>query len=489
MFGKKRIYLDNTATTRTRKEVYKEMRKYFLKEYANPSSIHQDGLIARGSIEMARERIAQVLNCNSEELIFTGSGSESNNLAIRGVANACKDKGRHIISTKIEHSSVIRTCKDLEKKEYEVTYLSVDDSGFIDLKELERSIRPDTVLVSIIYVNNEIGTIQDIERIAEIVKNKGALLHLDGVQALPYIKMDLSGLNADLMSFSGHKLYAPKGAGLLYVKGGTPIDPIIFGGEQEFGIRSGTENVPYIVGLSKAIALNDKEKKKYVEKLTPLRDHLIKNVLDTIPGCRLTGSKDDRSPNHASFCFSGINGKMLVKEMSQYGIDVSSGSACSSPSNDPSHVLAACGIDREYLFGGLRVTIGRYNTRKDIDYLISILAKAIKKMREDDVLYNNEAIFISQSEFKKKTESGEILQIIDVRPIKYPKETIPGSIHIPDFRLKSGIKKLDRNIETVVVCYQGDILSPQVQQLLVKKGFVKVKVLKGGMFSYAKFSV
>lgn len=484
---KKRIYLDNTATTRTRREVINEMAKYFNKVYANPSSIHQDGLIARGSIEMARERIANVINCNSEEIIFTGSGSEANNTAIRGVAYELRNSGKHIITSPIEHSSIIQTCESLKQEGFEITYLDVDSSGNFNLEHLANSIRKDTILVTLGYVNNEIGTIQDINAISEIVKSKNKILHLDAVQALPYIKIDCSKLDVDLMSFSGHKLYAPKGMGILYVKNETILLPLIYGGEQEFGLRSGTENIPYIVGLSKAIQLNEKEKDEYVKTLTGFRNQILDSVTRNIPDVIITGDRENRVPNNASFCFKDINGKMLVKKLSQLRIDVSSGAACSSSKNKPSHVLAACRINGDYLYGGLRVTVGKYNTQKEINYFLKILPETVREMRENKSSYRNEAVFISQKQFHQKLLNKEEIQILDVRPVKYPNKEIPGSIHSPLWKLKQTAKMLDREKEIVVVCYQGDILSPQAHQQLVKLGFSNVKVLKGGLFGYFNF--
>ncbi|MDR1701560.1 MAG: aminotransferase class V-fold PLP-dependent enzyme [Sporomusaceae bacterium] len=483
-FTKKNIYLDNTATTRTRREVIAEMNKYFSAVYANPSSIHQDGLIARGSLEMARERIAGALGCLAAELIFTGSGSESNNLAIRGAAKALAAQGRHLVTSKIEHSSVLNTCRALAKDGWEVTYLDVDTQGRLDLKQLSAALRPDTVLVSLVYVNNDIGTIQDAAQIVKLVKGKQILLHLDGVQALPYLPLDLTRLGADLVSFSGHKLYAPKGVGLLYCKTGTPLEPIIYGGGQEFDFRSGSENVPYIVGLSKAIELNTKEKEAYTRQLTAWRDRLINGVLASVPDSLLTGDAADRAPNHASFCFKGVNGKMLVKELSWRGFDVASGSACSSARNTPSHVLLACRIPEDYLYGSIRVTLGRYNSGRDITKFLRVLPEVVAKMRAAKIPYENAGIFISQAELRTKLSAGEHLQLLDVRPVKYPWKMIPGSLHIPHWRLQGQLRKLDPAAETVVVCYQGDILSPEAQQLLVKNGFKNVKVLQGGLDNY-----
>jgi len=485
MFSRRRIYLDNTATTRTRGEVTREMTKYFRKTFANPSSIHEGGLIARGSVEMARERIAGVLGCGSEEIIFTGSGSEANNTALCGSVDALRDRGRHIVTSPIEHSSILNTCKALEARGCEVTYLRVDEAGHFDLEHLAKSIRNDTVLVSLGHINNEIGTIQDVARIARIVKSLGVLLHFDGVQALPYLKLRVRDLEADLISFSGHKLYAPKGIGLLYVRAGTPLKPHIYGGMQEFGLRSGTENVPYIVGLSRAIVLNAREKEGYVSKLQVLRDRLLEGVLRSIPDSMITGDPAYRAPNHASFCFKGVNGKMLVRVLSQYGFEVSSGSACSSPRNDPSHVLVACGISEDYLYGSLRLTLGRYNSARDVDRLLKLLPRIIGEMRAQGTEYHNEPMFMSQEEFRERQQQGSEMVVLDVRPATYPGMMIPGSIHVPGWRILRHVRDWNREAEIVLVCYQGDVISPRIHQKLYKHGFHNVKVLKGGVFGFS----
>jgi cysteine desulfurase len=484
MFSPRRIYLDNTATTRTRREVVSEMSKYFGNVYANPSSIHESGLIARGSIEMARERIAGVLGCRSDEIIFTGSGSEANNTALCGVADAMSGHGRHIITSPIEHSSVLNTCRALEEKGFEVTYLRVDRSGRFDLEHLAGAISGDTILVSLGYINNEIGTIQDVRRIVEIVKSRGVLLHLDGVQALPYLHLNVKEHGADLISFSGHKLYAPKGIGLLYVRTGTPLKPHIYGGMQEFGLRSGTENVPYAVGLSRAIVLNAKERDGYVSRLLQLRDRLIRGILQNIPDAMITGDPVHRAPNHASFCFKGVNGKMLVRELSQYGIEASSGSACSSPRNDPSHVLLACGVPPEYLYGSLRLTLGRYNTKRDVNRLIHLLPGIIAGMRTNATAYHNESIFMSQEDFRESQKCGKSLAVLDVRPVRYPARMIPGSLHVPGWRILKYARGIKPETEIVLVCYQGDVISPRIHEELYRKGFHNAKVLKGGLFGY-----
>ncbi len=484
----KRIYLDNAATTRTRRQVLSEMKKYFSREYANPSSIHRDGLIARGSIEMARERIAKVLHCSSHEIIFTGSGTEANNLALTGAARGFTKPKNHIITTSVEHSSVLHTSQMLEKSGFRVTYLSVNHHGHINLEQLENSIGPATGLFSMICANNEIGTVQDLEKIYEILKRHSVLFHLDAVAALPFMKFRLDEGRFDLVSFSGHKIYAPKGIGVLYIKSGVEIQPVTFGGGQEFSLRSGTENIPYIVGLSRAFQLNDREKDKYNQKLIKLKKYIIENVLFKIPGSILVGDPEKRAPGSAGFCFQNINGKMLVKELSRHGVDSSSGAACSSPRNDPSHVLAACGIPADYIFGFLRITLGRYNNKRQVKRFIGILEKVVKNIRENPVEYSNESIFISQEEFRKKIEQNEEIQIIDLRFPRIPSSEIHGSIRIPPWLLKYKLKQLDREKETVVICYQGDVLSPDAYQVLKDKKFRNVKVLKGGYFSYAGFS-
>jgi cysteine desulfurase len=485
MIFRRRMYLDNTATTRTRREVVSAMSKYFGTTYANPSSIHESGLIARGSIEMARERIAGVLGCRSEEIIFAGSGSEANNTALCGVAEANKSRGRHIITSPLEHSSILNTCRALEENGFEVTYLRVNQSGHIDLDHLAHAIRNDTILVSLGYVNNEIGTIQDVGRTVEIVKSRGVLLHFDAVQALPYLDVNMKEIGADLMSFSGHKLYAPKGVGLLYVRSGTPLKPHIHGGMQEFGLRSGTENVPYAVGLSQAILLNAREKEGYVSRLQQLRDKMIRGILQSIPDSMLTGDPVRRAPNHASFCFKGLNGKMLVRELSQFAIEASSGSACSSPRNDPSHVLLACGVPPEYLYGSLRLTLGRYNSHRDVSRLIRILPGVIAGMRTKPASYYNEPIFVSQEDFHNRRKTGNNLLVLDVRPIRYPDRMIPGSLHVPGWRIAKHVRGLRPGTEIVLVCYHGDVISPRIHEDLYRKGFHNVKVLKGGLFGYS----
>jgi len=475
-----KIYLDNSATTKTRKEVAKVINKYLKYTYGNPSATHRQGIVARGSIELAREKIASILNSNSNEIIFTGSGSEGNNTAIKGVVSkAGKDK--HFITSRIEHSSILNTFKVLEKEGLRVTYINVDKIGRYDLKQLKNEIKADTALVSLSYVNNEIGTIQDVQAIAKIVKDTNALLHLDAVQALPYINIDLKKLNADMVTFSGHKLYAPKGIGILHIKAGTPVSELVSGGEQEFGLRSGTENVPYIMGLSKAIELNKKEKSEYVKKLTVLRDMIIHEVTTKIDGVILTGDPENRAPNNASFSFKGISGKNLVKKLSWHGIAASSASACSSPKNEPSHVLEACEVSEEYIHGSLRISLGKYNNKNQVRKLISILTDVVSDLRESKHEVTGGAAFISQQEFREKLDKKEKTQILDVRPFNYPNYKIAGAVQAPIWNLNKQIKKLDPKAETIVICNHGDIVAPEAQMLLMQKGFEKVRILKGGL--------
>ncbi len=433
---------------------------------------------------MARERIASTLGAHSDELVFTGSGTEANNLAIRGVASALRERGNHIVTSRIEHSSVLRTCQALEREGFDVTYLGVDSQGHVAPEELSLALQANTTLVSLGYVNNEVGTVQQLDRLSTLVKARGIVFHTDAVQALPYFALDLASSGADLMSFSGHKLYAPKGVGLLYVRRGTPLTPIVFGGEQEFGLRSGTENVPYVVGFSRAVLLNAREKTAYVQKLLPLRDRLLEEVPRRVPDTLVTGDKGCRAPNHASFVFRGVNGKMLVKALSHAGIEVSSGAACSSPRNDASHVIKALGVTDEYLFGSLRITLGRDNTKRDVERVLRVLPEVVARMRQEGTCYENGPAFISQEEFQKRLQDGSALQVLDVRPVRIPRFEVPGSIRIPSWRLRSQLHRLDRSREIVVVCYEGDGLSPEALELLVKHGFTKVRVLKGGIYAY-----
>lgn len=478
------MYFDNTATTKTRIEVRKVMKKYFSSRYGNPSSIHKKGVIARGSVEMAREEIASTLGSDSNQIVFTSSGSEANNSAIFAALKTQPQK-KHIISSRIEHSSIFSTFEQLSKEGYEVSYIKVDQNGFYDIEELKATIKEDTALVALSYANNEVGTIQYVKNIVSCVKKTETLLLLDGVQALPYIKFDLKKLGADFVSFSGHKLYAPKGIGLLYIKDPEKFHPLILGGGQERSLRSGTENVAYIVGLATAIRLNNKEKDKLNKHLQTLRDRIVSLTMKSLSGIKLTGDPTRRVPSIASFTVEGISGKHLVKKLATYGIAISSGSACSSDKNIPSRILNELGYDENYLQGSIRISLGKYNNKFQVNKLLKILHKCIESIRSEKLSSKVEMSFISQQEF---SESIEDLQVIDVRPVPWPKLNINKMYALPiwDFLMKGNktLKNLNKENPVVVICYDGDILGPEAQTILYKKGFNNVRVLSGGAKQY-----
>lgn len=381
---KNKIYLDCAATTPIDDMVLKKMMPYLKDKYGNPSSIHQFGQETAQAVDKARIQVAKFLNCKPLEIIFTGSASESDNLAIRGLIR----KGDHIITTKIEHKAVLETCKDLESKGIKVIYLPVDKYGLINLKDLEKNITPKTKLVSIMYANNEIGAVQSIKEIgqliAEINKNKEHRIyfHSDAVQAANWFKLNVDNLGVDLLTLSGHKIYGPKGVGVLYMRQGTPISPLITGGDHEWGLRAGTENVAGIVGTGEAISQITKSKAQ-VSKIEKLRDKLVKNILK-IPGSKLNGpiKKENRLPNIANFSFQGVEGEGLVISLDQEGIAVSTGSACTSKALLPSHVLKAMGLSELQAHSSLRVSLGKHTTIKEIDYLLRILPRVIKRLRK-----------------------------------------------------------------------------------------------------------
>jgi cysteine desulfurase len=366
-----KVYLDNGATTKVAKEVVEAMNEFNSEKYGNASSLHSFGNEASEALSEARKKIAEFLGCSGEEIIFTSGGSESDNLAIKGVAYLKKEG--HIITSKIEHPAVLETCKFLEKKGFEVSYLNVDDEGFVSLEELEKEIKKDTILVSIMHANNEIGTIQDIDKIGEVCKKKGVLFHTDAVQSFGKVDIDLE--NIDLLSISSHKIHGPKGVGALYIKKGVRLEKQVHGGGHEFNLRAGTENVAGIVGFGKAVELIDNG------RMLELRDKLVEKVLDEISDVKLNGSKD-RLCNNANFSFKFVEGEALVLRLDSEGIAVSTGSACSTHSLEPSHVLLAIGIKREDSHGSLRLTLSRYTTEKEIDYCVDKLKKIIKELRE-----------------------------------------------------------------------------------------------------------
>lgn len=393
---KTKIYLDYGATTPIDKKVLKTMMKFFDKKYGNPMSIHSFGNEASQVVEKVREQIAHFLNSNPKEIIFTSGSTESNNLAIKGIIKAYYDQfgnnalKPHIITTQFEHHCVFNACKAIEKEGLaDVTYLKVSKDGFIDLEELKNKIKkPNTILVSVIYVNNEIGTVQPIEKIGSLIKeikkasSKYPLFHTDATQAVNYFSQDVFKLGVDLLSISGHKIYGPKGVGVLYIKNGTPIKQLFDGGEQENGFRSGTHNVSGIAGLGKAIEIISKNKDIEFNKIKKLRDYLIEKVLKEIPQSQLNGSRFNRSPNNCNFRFKNVEGESLVLMLDAEGINCSTGSACSSSSLKPSHVLLALGIKPEEAHSSLRITLGRFTTKKEIDSTIDKLKQTVNKLRK-----------------------------------------------------------------------------------------------------------
>ena len=384
----KYIYMDNAATTPIKREVLEAMMPYFTDKYGNPSSIYSIGGQSRNAIERAREKVSKVFNAKPQEIFFTSCGSESDNWAIKGIAYANRKRGNHIITSKIEHHAVLHTCQYLEKQGFRVTYLDVDEYGFINLDQLKESIRDDTILISIMFANNEIGTIQPIAEIGKIAKEKGIYFHTDAVQAIGNVKIDVNELNIDLLSLSAHKFYGPKGIGALYIRQGVKIDPLISGGAQERNRRAGTENVPYIVGLGKAIELAYENIDEHNEKLTKLRKRLIKGIFDNIDYVRLNGDEEKRLPGNANFCFRFIEGESILLSLDMEGIAGSSGSACTSGSLDPSHVLLAIGLPHEIAHGSLRLTLGDFNTEEDVDYVIEKLTEIVARLRAMSPLYD-----------------------------------------------------------------------------------------------------
>lgn len=370
-------YLDHAATTGVKKEVLKEMLPYFNIEYGNPSSIYGIGRSAKRAIEGAREKVAKAINAKPNEIYFTGCGSESDNLAIKGIAYALKQKGNHIITSKIEHHAVLNSCKSLEQEGFRVTYLNVNKYGFVNLQELKEAITDKTILITIMTANNEIGTIEPIEEIGEIAKEKNVYFHTDSVQAIGNIKLDVQKMNIDSLSMSAHKFYGPKGVGALYVREGVPFIKLQDGGHQEKNKRAGTENTAGIIGLGKAIELAYKNIDEYNDKLQKLRDYYILEVEKEIPGAVLNGHRTKRLPGNANISFKGINGADLLLELDEKGICASTGSACNTGSTEPSHVLVAIGLRPEYLQGSLRITFGEENTKADVDYLVSSLKEII----------------------------------------------------------------------------------------------------------------
>ncbi len=375
-------YFDHAATTAVKEEVLKEMLPYFSINYGNASSIYSIGRNSKRALDNARMQVAMALNCSPKEIYFTGCGSESDNIALKGIAYANKHKGNHIITSKIEHPAILNTCKTLEKEGFIVTYLNVDENGFISIDELKAAITNKTILISIMFANNEIGTIQPIKEIGEIARLKQIYFHTDAVQAVGNVKIDVKEMGIDLLSMSAHKFYGPKGVGALYVKEGINFNKLQDGGHQEKDKRAGTENVAGIVGLGKAIEIAYRNFDKYNEKLTTLRDYYISQVEKKIPEVKLNGDRTKRLPGNANISFKGIEGESLLLNLDMKGICASSGSACSTGSLNPSHVLMAIGLPHEIAHGSLRTTFGDENTREDIDYLVESLVEIVAKLRD-----------------------------------------------------------------------------------------------------------
>ncbi len=390
----KKIYLDYAATTPCAQEVLEAMRVYFTDEFGNPSSLHSYGQRARKAVEEVRQKIAKFLNASAEEIVFTSGGTESNNFALKGIAFANRDRGNHIITSSIEHHAVIEPCKFLEEQGFEVTYLKVDKYGFVDPKDVRGAITDKTILISIMHANNEIGTIQPIKEIAQIAKERGIYFHTDAVQTFGHLKIDVEELSVDLLSASVHKLYGPKGVGLLYIRKGTKILPFMHGGEQENRRRASTHNVPGIVGFGKAVEIAEGQMEEEAKTLSRYRDKLITGILEKIeevilngPPSHLPEFSQKRLPNNVNFSIKYIEGESLVLSLDMQGIACSTGSACSSRSLEPSHVLLAMGLPSEFVHGSVRFTLGRYTKEEDIDYVLEVLPKVVKRLRSMSPFY------------------------------------------------------------------------------------------------------
>ena len=384
----KTTYMDYSATTYVKPEVLDAMMPFFTEKFGNPSSFYGISRETKMAVDNARAQVAKAINCDPNEVYFTGGGSEADNWAIKGIATAHMKKGNHIITTKIEHHAVLHTCEFLEKFGFEVTYLDVNEEGFIDLKQLESAISDNTILVSVMFANNEIGTIQPIKEIGAICREKKVLFHTDAVQAIGSVPVDVKEMNIDLLSLAGHKLYGPKGIGALYIRKGVRIDNLIHGGGQERGRRAGTENIPGVVGLGKAIEIATENIEENRARLTVLRDKLIDGILERIPYARLNGPRGDkRLPGNSNISFEFIEGESILLSLDFEGICASSGSACTSGSLDPSHVLLAIGLPHEKAHGSLRTTLGAASTEEDVEKLLNELPPIIERLRNMSPLW------------------------------------------------------------------------------------------------------
>lgn len=381
--------MDNAATTRVTQPVMEAMQPYFGEIYGNPMSVHSFGRESRKAVENARRQVAQALNAQPNEIYFTGCGTESDNWAVRGAAYANVKKGKHLITTQIEHHAILHTCEQLEKEGFEVTYLPVDEFGTVRMDALEKAIRPDTTLISVMAANNEIGTIQPIEEIARLAHAHGILFHTDAVQAIGSIAFDVKAMGIDMLSLSGHKFHAPKGVGALYIRSGVKLQRLIYGGAQERTQRAGTENLASIVGLGKAIELATENIDRHNAQLTAVRDRLIDRILEEIPYTRLNGHRTQRLPGNCNISFQFIEGESLLLSLDMKGIAASSGSACTSGSLDPSHVLLAIGLPHEIAHGSLRLSLSEENTIEQADAVVDALKEIVERLRAMSPLYDD----------------------------------------------------------------------------------------------------
>lgn len=386
----RKVYLDNAATTALSPRVLEAMLPYFTQYYGNPSSVHAFGREAKQGLDRARDQVAKALHCDPSEVIFTGCGTESDNTVLLGVAQRYGNKGKHIITTNVEHHAILHTCEYLEKQGYSVTYLPVDQDGLVTAEQVAAAIRPDTILVSIMFANNEVGTIMPIQEIGAVCKEKGVLFHTDAVQAVGHIPVDVQAMHIDMLSLSAHKFHGPKGVGALYCRKGIRLPSYIMGGAQEKGRRAGTENVAGIVGLGAAIELATEQLEENRAKMTALRDRLMTGIQARISEVKLNGHPTNRLPNNVNFSFKYIEGESILLMLDMNGIAASSGSACTSGSLDPSHVLLALGLPHEIAHGSVRLTLGDETTEEDIDYTIDVLEKTVARLRAMSPLYKGE---------------------------------------------------------------------------------------------------
>jgi len=387
--GKRRIYLDYAATTPVHPEVLRAMEPYWSEEFGNPSSIHNFGRQARDAIEKARESVASIIGAKPEEIVFTSGGTESNNFAIIGVAYALAEKGRHIITSAVEHHAVIEPCKFLEKQGFEVTYLPVDGEGFVAPEDVKSAIRDDTILISIMHANNEVGTIEPVEEIGAIAREAGVIFHTDAVQTVGHVEVSVDRLRCDLLSVSAHKLYGPKGIGALYIRRGTRIARYMHGGEQERKRRAGTHNVPAIVGFGKACEIAKREMPEEAQRLEKLRDWFINEVERRIDHIRLNGPRTHRLPNNINFVVEYVEGEAMILRLDMAGIAASTGSACSSGSLEPSHVLLAMGLPHELAHGSLRFTLGKWTEKEELEYTLDVLENVVNTLRQMSPFYKS----------------------------------------------------------------------------------------------------